>query len=270
MTIIVNNDGSKTVNTITDRNALPRKFSGMKVTVRDATGDPEFGGGSAQYFWDSVSVVWVPIWSSLNPTIKFATEEKVVTGGQVTADNVIKDDKVWQARLVNVNGTIMGDVKPTVSGNSLDLGTTDHDGLTLQFTYAYGDMTAQMAELWFQKPDKDSPTFTGVPRAPTPTVGDDSTQLATTAFVAQALSGFTGGGGAVDSVNGQTGVVVLGQADVGLGSVDNFATATQTQAEAADSDQVFATPLGLRQFLASIGISQDPGTGEWINDENIA
>lgn len=45
----------------------------------------------------------------------------------------------------------------------------------------------------------------------------------------------SGGGGAVDSVNGQTGVVVLDKSDVGLGSVDNtsdlakpISTATQT------------------------------------------
>lgn len=44
-----------------------------------------------------------------------------------------------------------------------------------------------------------------------------------------------GGGGAVDSVNGQTGVVVLAKSDIGLGNVDNtsdlnkpISTATQT------------------------------------------
>ena len=37
----------------------------------------------------------------------------------------------------------------------------------------------------------ESPTFTGVPAAPTPTVGADNTQIATTAFVTTALSGFS-------------------------------------------------------------------------------
>ena len=39
---------------------------------------------------------------------------------------------------------------------------------------------------------KDSPTFTGTPTAPTPTSGDDSTKLATTAFVQDAVSGAGG------------------------------------------------------------------------------
>lgn len=55
-----------------------------------------------------------------------------------------------------------------------------------------------------------SPTFTGVASAPTATPGDNSTKIATTAFVAAALSG----GGPVTSVNGYTGVVVLGVSDI--------------------------------------------------------
>jgi hypothetical protein len=37
-----------------------------------------------------------------------------------------------------------------------------------------------------------------------------------------------GGGGAVDSVNGKTGVVVLTKADIGLGNVENTALSTAT------------------------------------------
>lgn len=45
-----------------------------------------------------------------------------------------------------------------------------------------------------------SPAFTGNPTAPTPTVGDNDTSLATTAFVTAAVAaGGGGGGGAVDS-----------------------------------------------------------------------
>lgn len=57
-----------------------------------------------------------------------------------------------------------------------------------------------------------SPTLTGVPTAPTATVGTNTTQLATTAFVVAELA--AGGGGAVDSVNGQTGTVVLDPDDL--------------------------------------------------------
>jgi len=39
----------------------------------------------------------------------------------------------------------------------------------------------------------NSPTFTGIPAAPTASTGTNTTQLATTAFVQQELSGFSAG-----------------------------------------------------------------------------
>src|SRR5215472_12486452 len=54
-----------------------------------------------------------------------------------------------------------------------------------------------------------SPQFTGTPTAPTPTAGDNSTNIATTAFVAHALST-----AAVTSFNTRTGAVTLTLADV--------------------------------------------------------
>jgi hypothetical protein len=72
-----------------------------------------------------------------------------------------------------------------------------------------------------------SPALTGVPTAPTATVGTNTTQLATTAFVvAEVAAG--GGGGAVDSVNGQTGTVVLDPDDLDDSATTNkFATAAE-------------------------------------------
>jgi len=54
-----------------------------------------------------------------------------------------------------------------------------------------------------------SPQFTGTPTSPTPTAGDNSTNIATTAFVAHALST-----AAVQSFNGRTGVVTLQASDI--------------------------------------------------------
>ena len=56
-----------------------------------------------------------------------------------------------------------------------------------------------------------SPTFTGTPAAPTPTGGDNSTKIATTAFVAGAVSA---GAAGVASFNTRTGAVTLSNADV--------------------------------------------------------
>jgi hypothetical protein len=56
-----------------------------------------------------------------------------------------------------------------------------------------------------------SPTFTGDPKAPTPLAGDNDTSIATTAFVQAALSGSVAG---VASFNTRTGAVTLSNADV--------------------------------------------------------
>ena len=63
------------------------------------------------------------------------------------------------------------------------------------------------------KANAASAALTGAPTAPTAAPGTNTTQLATTAFVAAAVG--VGGGGAVDSVNGQTGAVTLDAGDVG-------------------------------------------------------
>jgi len=56
-----------------------------------------------------------------------------------------------------------------------------------------------------------SPTFTGVPQAPTATIGTSNTQIATTAFVTAAMSSVVSG---VSSYNGRTGAVVPIAADI--------------------------------------------------------
>jgi hypothetical protein len=55
-----------------------------------------------------------------------------------------------------------------------------------------------------------SPHFTGTPTAPTPTVGDNSTALATTAYVTAAIGSIP----AVTTFNGRAGAVTLSAADI--------------------------------------------------------
>jgi hypothetical protein len=67
-----------------------------------------------------------------------------------------------------------------------------------------------------------SPTFTGVPTAPTPATSDNSTKIATTAWVnAQAYS--TGGSSAVASVFGRTGAVTASSGDYSVSQVTGAA-----------------------------------------------
>lgn len=58
---------------------------------------------------------------------------------------------------------------------------------------------------------KASPTFTGVPLAPTATTGTNTTQLATLAFVNASVAAATTG---VSSVNTRTGAITIGSSDV--------------------------------------------------------
>ena len=74
-----------------------------------------------------------------------------------------------------------------------------------------------------------SPTFTGIPSGPTATSGDNSTQLATTAFVTNAVSSMTTG---VSGVKGnaessyRTGNVNLTPANIGAAPTSHATTAT--------------------------------------------
>lgn len=77
---------------------------------------------------------------------------------------------------------------------------------------------------------------------------------------------------AVKSINGRAGDidgdVELTKADVGLDSVENYAPATQAEAEAADSAEAYMTPLAVRQLLEHIGFSRDVN-GDWSLDQGV-
>lgn len=189
MAILVANDGSRYVETIAERDAIPtdKRFMGMEVLVRDATADPVFGGGRVQYIWDKVILSWSPIWADKMPELNFATEDKTIVDGKVTADHLVKNNLVWCARVVNLEGVILGDAQVTVAGRELSLNTQDYNGMILHYTYAHGDATAELMSIWDSKANSDSPIFTGNPKAPTPDATSNDESLATTAFVKEVV-----------------------------------------------------------------------------------
>lgn len=76
-------------------------------------------------------------------------------------------------------------------------------------------------------------------------IADDATSLASWLNIPHPLS-------PVQSVNGQTGVVVLGKENIGLTNVDNYQTATQGEAEAGTAPDRFMTPQRTAQAIAAL------------------
>jgi hypothetical protein len=98
------------------------------------------------------------------------------------------------------------------------------------------------------------PTFTGTPSAPTAPGGTATTQIATTAFVAQALAA-----GAVQSFNGRSGVVTLQASDITgaggapLNSPALTGTPTAPTATAGTASGQLATTQFVANALAAFG-----------------
>ena len=57
---------------------------------------------------------------------------------------------------------------------------------------------------------------------------------------------------AVTTVAGRTGAVVLAKADVGLGSVQNYAIASKTQAESGTENNLYMTPLRTKELITNV------------------
>ncbi|MEB0964255.1 MULTISPECIES: phage tail protein [Citrobacter] len=105
---------------------------------------------------------------------------------------------------------------------------------------------------------KASPTFTGMPKAPTAAAGNNSTQLANTAFVQAAIAALVASSpAALDTLN---------ELAAALGNDPNFAT-TMTNALAGKMDKaangkdiadvsVFLKNLGLRESVSESGFFQ--------------
>lgn len=114
---------------------------------------------------------------------------------------------------VKLNGIATGATANDTNANLRDRAT--HTG-----TQVISTVTGLQTSLNTKAPS-DSPTFTGNAVAPTAPVGDNSTKVATTAFVKSQNYLTAASAGVVSSVAGKTGDVLLVKADVGLSDVDN-------------------------------------------------
>lgn len=153
--------------------------------------------------------------------------------------------------LITVAGKVGGG-----SGKSVDVG----DAVIASADNA-GGAEASVGTSWFVLEHNlagvallASPAFTGTPTAPTPSFGDDSTKLATTEFVQDAVAGGGGGSGIVQSIVAGTGIAVddtdpanpIVSATGGGGS--GYAEGTSFPGTPASGDKFYRTDRNLLYF----------------------
>lgn len=116
----------------------------------------------------------------------FAVGKYPATYKPLTAEGSVKELGVRMLlRVSNSDGTII-----TYSNGIIEGANTDLSNLTITGQKKLDDKAdlLDMTEKLTLKADLDSPEFTGTPVAPTAAIGTNDTQLATTAFVATAVS----------------------------------------------------------------------------------
>ena len=190
------------------------------------------------------------------------------TASSVTSTTQIATTAFVQAQ--KISPTFTGTpVAPTASA-----GTNTTQLATTQFTTSAvatleASTTATTDSLQALKAPLDSPTFTGVPTAPTPADGDVSLKIATTAFVRSSAP--------VLSVAGKTGIVTLVVGDVSgaAPAVGPAFTGTVTAPTAAygTSSTVVATTAfvqGEKLSPAFTGTPTAPTAGAGTNNTQIA
>ena len=91
-----------------------------------------------------------------------------------------------------------------------------------------------------------SPAFTGVPTAPTASLGTSSTQLATTAFVAAALAGASN----VTSFNSRAGNITLTKADIL--NIAGLALVVTMQSFETQGTYTYTPPAGLQAAIVTV------------------
>lgn len=185
-----------------------------------------------------------------------ADASKPVSTAQASADAAVQAAVIQRA---NHTGTQSADTLIDGTTNKAFLATerTKLTGIATGATVNQSDATTNAAIAL--KADLVSPALTGTPTAPTATGGTNTTQLATTAFVASAISGL--GGGTVTSVNTQSGAVVLTQDNIADGTTAKQYTATEKTKLAGIATAATANQTDAVTNAAIAAKYTKPGTG---------
>lgn len=130
------------------------------------------------------------LWSSTETQSKLDEKITSIQAGENVTINWLDP----QSPIINAQGTGFGDmVGPAGSVADNVPVFSDTSGKRLSDSGVKLSDKANVSALT-AKADLDSPEFTGVPKAPTATLGTNTTQLATTAFVGTAIAAIPSGG----------------------------------------------------------------------------
>lgn len=205
-------------------------FASISLHVQDAFASPQVGfsaasGGRIGFFsTDGYEIFTVPLAQLANGLTR------IVDGVVGSIDKAAALDFLGQSSAINSFSPIVSDANSAVlngwytlpPGGSNTPDTTKwwlvsvvaHNGMwCTQYAHAFTTDSPQTPTrryrelnngVWTQWVSDDipigaaplaSPEFTGTPKSPTPTIGDNSTRLATTAFIAETFAGSGGGNG---------------------------------------------------------------------------
>lgn len=192
----------------------------------------------------------------------------------------------WQKDTMgNISANIVSPVASTGAANEVLAtpdGSTGAVGLRALVAadipaLAESKITGLVSDLALKAP-LASPTLTGTPAAPTPTPGDNTTKIATTAFVTAAVGAVTA---PVTSVFTRTGAVVATSGDYGVAQVTGAAplaspTLTGTPAAPTAAPGTNTTQLATTAFVlaatggAALSFADNETPSGTVNGSNTA
>lgn len=152
---------------------------------------------------------------------------------------------------VKLNGVATG-----ATANSTDAALRDRS--THTGTQAIISVSGLQSALDAKAPS-DSPTFTGTPTAPTPVGTDNSTKVATTAWVKS--QGYSTVTPTVSSVAGRAGEVTLTKSDVGLSNADNTSDLNKPVSTATQTALDLKAPLASPTFTGTVVLPNTTSIG---------
>jgi hypothetical protein len=154
----------------------------------------------------TASTTGVASFNTRTGAVVLTTADLTAVGGALLASPTFSGTPAAPTAAANTNTTQLATTAfVTQAIAALPAPVTSFNGRTGAISFQGSDISAVNGALLA------SPAFTGTPTAPTPTPGNSSTQLATCAFVAAAISGVAAG---VTSYNGRTGAVTSVAADI--------------------------------------------------------